>query len=93
MNEKFSLTSTIKISDDTVFRNLQDEIVLLNLKNGMYYGLDVVGAKTWQFIEKHQSLQKVHDLLMKEFDVTEEQCAKDLLDFVSSLHEKKLIEC
>ena len=92
MNENFSLTSTIKISEDMVFRNLQDEIVLLNLKTGMYYGLDHIGAKTWKFIEKHQSLQKVHDLLMKEFDITEEQCAKDLLGFVSSLHEKKLIE-
>ena len=92
MKENFSLVSSIKISDDVISRNLQGESVLLNLKTGTYYGLDLIGSKTWQFIEKHQSLQKVHDLLIKEFDVTEEQCAKDLLGFVSSLHEKKLIE-
>ena len=92
MKKDFSLVSSIKISDDVISRNLQGEFVLLNLKTGTYYGLDLIGSKTWQSIEKHDSLQKAYELLMQEFDVPEEQCKKDLLNFITMLEENKLIE-
>ena len=93
MNKNVSLTSRIKISDDIVSRNLQGEIVLLDLKTGSYYGLDVMGTIMWDLIQKHKSLEKVHDLLTEEYDIAEVQCTQDLLNFVSTLHDKKLIEC
>ena len=55
MKKDFSLVSSIKISDDVISRNLQGEFVLLNLKTGTYYGLDLIGSKTWQSIDKHDS--------------------------------------
>ena len=93
MNKNVSLTSRIKISDDIVSRNLQGEIVLLDLKTGSYYGLDVMGTIMWDLIQKHKSLEKVHGLLTEEYDIAEVQCTQDLLNFVSTLHDKKLIEC
>ena len=92
MKEDLSLASSIKISDDVISLNLQGEFVLLNLKTGIYYGLDLIGSKTWQFIETYGSLQKICDLLTKEFDVPEEQCKKDLLNFITVLKENKLIK-
>ena len=92
MKEDFSLASSVKISDDVISRNLQGEFVLLNLKTGTYYGLDLIGSKTWRFIETYESLQKICDLLMEEFDVPEEQCKKDLLNFITMLEENKLIK-
>ena len=85
-------TYKLKIHEDVVFRNLQGESVLLNLQTGTYFGLDSMGTRIWSLIEEHGFLQKVLEELIKENDVTKEQCTDDLTHFVSLLKENKLIE-
>ena len=92
MEKEISLKSNIKINEDVVSRNLQGEMVLLNLKTNLYCGLDGMGARMWTLISKHKSLCNVLDELMKEYDVPESQCTKDLLNFVCMLKENELIE-
>ena len=92
MDKNCSLYRKVKIKEEVVFRNLQGEGVLLNLQTGTYYGLDSIGTRIWDLIEKYGSLQKVLDKLLEENDVTKEQCTKDLADFVLLLKENKLIE-
>ena len=92
MKETLSLDSVVKISDDVVFRDLHGEAVLLDLKTSLYFGVDSIGARTWNLIKEHNSLQTVCDLLMKEYHVDEAQCTQDLLKFVSMLEEKRLIK-
>ena len=92
MEKQISLGSNIQINEDIVSRNLQGEMVLLNLKTNLYCGLDSTGARIWNLISKHKSLCNVLDELMKEYDVPESQCTEDLLNFVCMLKENKLIE-
>lgn len=92
MNKNISLNSQIQISKDAVSRNLQGEMVILNLKTNVYCGLDQIGARIWQLINEHKSLKKVLDKLVEEYEVTEEEGTKDLLNFISMLQEKELIE-
>lgn len=92
MRDGITLASRFRISNDVLFRDLQGEIVLLNLKTGVYFGLDPVGTRIWHLIRENQSLQKVLDSLVEEYDVTEAQCAQDLFSFVSLMQEKRLVE-
>ena len=96
MQETISLSSKIRINEDVVSRNLQGQIVLLNLKTNLYCGLDNVGAKIWRLLNeqanKHKLLKDVLSELVKEFDVSEAKCTEDLLNFVRMLKEKDLIE-
>ena len=92
MNKNISLNSQIQISKDAVSRNLQGEMVILNLQTNVYCGLDQIGARIWQLINEHKSLKKVLDKLVEEYEVTEEEGTKDLLNFISLLQEKELIE-
>ena len=41
-----SNTSTITVAQDVVSCDLADEAAILNMKNGVYYGLDPVGAES-----------------------------------------------
>jgi hypothetical protein len=45
----------VRICDDVVFHDLQGELVLLNLKTGVYFGLDSVGTRIWHLIREHGS--------------------------------------
>ena len=92
MQKTILLSSTIRTSENIVSRNLQGELILLNLKTNLYCGLDHVGTKIWQLINKHKILNEVLNELMKEYDVSEAKCTEDLLNFLSMLKEKELIE-
>lgn len=94
MKPDLSLASRPRIPDGVVFQSLQDELVLLNLHTGIYFGLNQVGARMWQLIHDHQRapLKKVLDALVDEYDVKPDRCAGDLLALVASLEENRLVE-
>ena len=92
MKQELSLTLGVRIRDDVLSRDLQGEQVILDLNTGVYFGLDPVGTRIWQLIQEHQSLQEVLASLVKEYEVTEAQCAQDLLSLVALLLEKRLVE-
>ena len=92
MQPSLSLTSRIAIADGVVFRDLQGELVLLNLQTGVYFGLDPVGTRIWQLLQDHRSVQTVLDRLLEEYDVAEAQCRDDLMHFIALGLEKGLFE-
>ncbi len=94
MKPGVSLASRARIADGVVFQTLQDELVLLNLHTGVYFGLNAVGARMWQLIQDHQQapLNKVLDALVDEYNVKPDRCSGDLLKLVVSLEENRLLE-
>jgi hypothetical protein len=91
MVAKLTLTSRVRIDDDVLFQELQGEAVLLNLKTGVYFGLDEVGTRIWQLMGQNGLLSEMLKLMLQEYDVPEEQCAQDLLDLVAQLQEQGLV--
>ncbi|MGE5813603.1 MAG: PqqD family protein [Acidobacteriota bacterium] len=87
-----SLSNIARISDDVVFRELEGEAVLLNMRTGTYFGLDAVGTRIWQLIEQHGTLSSVCDEIVKEFDVSPDAAARDILDLVNQLADRELVE-
>ena len=87
-----SLSNTIRISDDSVFREIDGEAVVLNLASGIYYGLNPVGTRAWQLIEQVGGLEAVCSALTDEFDVDRETAARDLISLVSELNARRLVE-
>ncbi len=89
---QLSSASRVQIAEGVVFRDLQGEMVLLNLTTGVYFGLDQVGTRIWQLLQEHQHLQSVLDRLVEEYEVAETRCREDLLKFVALGLEKGLLE-
>lgn len=67
-------------------------VVILNLKDGMYYELKEVGARVWNLIQQPRSVQFISDSLLEEYEVDAEQCEKDLLSLAENLAKFGLIE-
>ena len=88
---KLTFPARVKPSEDVVWRNLQGESVLLDLKSGVYFGLDAVGTRMWTLMQDQSDLQVVLQELLAEYDVNEETCAQDLLDLVRAMEEKGLV--
>ena len=70
---------------------LQGEAVLLNLKSGVYFGLDPVGTRIWQLFSEHELLSEVARKIVAEYEVAEERCAADLTTLVADLERHELV--
>jgi hypothetical protein len=86
-----TLGSRVAVNDDVLFQDLHGEGVLLNLKTGVYLGLDVVGARIWQLLENHSTLSDIRDALLAEYDVQEERCGEDLIALVAEMEKHGLV--
>jgi hypothetical protein len=73
-----------------LFRRVEDEAVLLDLRSGMYFGLNDVGARAWQLIVDHGALSLVLATLVDEYAAEREVVARDLLALVEQLVARKL---
>lgn len=83
---------TFKVSADVFYQEVNGEVVLLNLQNGKYYGLDGVGSRAWQLMCQHGDIEKTIPVLLEEYAVSEEQLRRDILALLSDLRAAGLLE-
>lgn len=77
--------------DHALFQEVDDGIVLLNMKNGMYFELNHVGSTVWKLLEKHKRLDAVMDLMLERYDVTEDDLSTDVAAFIEALQSNELV--
>jgi hypothetical protein len=77
---------------DQVTADLADEVVMLDLESGMYYGLDAVGARIWNLIQEPKVVNAVRDILLQEYQVDPDRCERELLAFLREMAVHGLVE-
>ena len=88
----FSAGSIIRVAKDQISCNLVGEAAILNIKSGVFYGLDSVGARVWELVQQPRSVSEVRETLLKEYDVEPQRCETDLLALLERLQAEGLIE-
>jgi len=92
MDTRLSVHSVVAATADQVSCPLDDESAILNLKNSVYYGVNAVGTRVWNLLQKPRSVRELRDTLLAEYDVEPEQCERDLLDLLETMRVEGLIE-
>jgi len=87
-----SLRDSLAAGAQVLFRQLDDEAVLLDLKSGTYFGLNDLGARIWQLILEHGSLSRVRDVLVQEYATDGSVIERDLLELGRQLIERRLVD-
>lgn len=94
------LSKKKEITPDTVlqrkqgllFNKIDGEVVMLSIENNKYFGMDKVGSRIWELLEKPISFKKLKGTLISEYNVSIEKCTEDSIIFLKKLLEKNLIE-
>ena len=86
-----NLPKNVTASPHTVFQQLDDEMILLNLETERYYELDDVGARMWQLLTEYDNTQQVIAQLLSEYEVDETTLRSDLANLISQLSASGLI--
>jgi hypothetical protein len=82
----------VVVSKDQVSCGLGDEAAIVNLRNGVYYGLDPVGARIWSAVREPVTVAQIRDALLREYDVEPLALECDIRSFLQQLAEQGLIE-
>jgi Coenzyme PQQ synthesis protein D (PqqD) len=92
MSETISVHSVVVAAKGGLSRAVEEEVAILNLKNGTYYGLDRVGAYVWNLIQQPRSVAEIHRAMLAKYEIDEARCERELLDLLGELRSEGLIE-
>ena len=85
------LTTRFSLSPQAMARKIGEEIVILDLAGGTYFGLDPVGARVWQLIGEDKTLAEICETMLGEYDVLLEVIERDTVALAAELVAQKLI--
>ncbi len=81
----------IKPSPDVLFRELGDDLVLLDLQASKYFSLNKTGALIWQLLSENQDQSSIARNLADRYGVDEEKAQSDVAELLDQLLRAGLI--
>jgi len=92
VRSSIQLHSTVTRSPEPVSSEIDDDLVILSVERGRYYGTEVVGQRIWTLLAAPICVDNLCDALMAEFKVERAICEQEVLAFLSQLQAEGLIE-
>jgi hypothetical protein len=81
----------VQQAENSVCCEIEDRTVLLNVAAGKYHGFNEVATRIWQLISAPRTVNSICDELMSEFDISQEQCEAEVVEFLQKLKAAELI--
>ena len=76
---------------DLVAAPVGDELAMFSAEQGKYYALNEGAAAVWQGIEHPVTVEQLCSALQERFDVSPEDCRRDVSGYLEELEAKGLI--
>jgi hypothetical protein len=85
--------STKYIQNKKVIQSkIGEEVVMLDMDSGFYFGLNSVASTIWGKLENPISFEEMINELLKEYKIDQETCENDTMVFLNQLLEKNIIK-
>lgn len=84
------MLTNIQKNPECITTSIEDKLIILEFKSGVYFELNQIGMMIWDLIDQHKSSDEIIDTLEKKFkNVTS---IKDSVEnFLHDCNKKKLI--
>lgn len=69
----------------------EEEVVLLNVTTGLFFGLETVGADLWRYLITGRPVEQVIESMMQEYEVSREVLQEDIVNLLRQLRSRQLI--
>jgi coenzyme PQQ synthesis protein D (PqqD) len=87
-----NLTSRVTQSQEQVSCELDDELVLMSVKNGKYYSMNPMACTIWKLLENPLKVSALCDLLQQDYQVNRMDCEKEVMSFLNAFLDEGVIE-
>lgn len=79
-------------SGDAIASPVGDETVILQLKNGAYFGLDAIGTQIWEMLKDGVAPAAICARLGEEYDVAPEVLEADVRRLLEELEANEIVD-
>ena len=87
-----SFSDRVRVPDDVLISNVQEEAVILNLDSERYFGLDDVGTRFLSVLTTSDSIEDAYKTLLSEYNVDSLVLRHDLINLVENLIEQGIVQ-
>jgi hypothetical protein len=85
------MSERLRVSPDALSRELEGEILVLDLRTSQYFGMTGTAARIWQLLEAGETREPILAALGTEFEGQPGAIAADYDAFVADLIERGLL--
>jgi hypothetical protein len=87
------MSNTLKYiqNAEIIQSKIGEEVVMLDMESGFYFGLNSVASIIWDMMENGISFEDLCDQLTEQFEVERTLCEADTQELLDQLLEKKII--
>lgn len=84
--------SVVVATTNMVAANIEDEVIILQLEKGHYFGLGQVGSRIWELLQSPITVGEIERQLVEEYDVGADQCHREVNQMLQDLLDEGLVE-
>jgi len=90
-SESLTKTTIVEANAHQTSAEVDGEVVILDLDEGIYYGINQVGARIWEIIQDPTPIEEIVETITDEYDVPRDECSQDVMSLLQDLKQKNLV--
>jgi hypothetical protein len=90
--EELNLNCVVQRNSDVIAAEADQDLVMVNVTNGFYYGIADVAREIWEAIEHPRKVSDLIDHLTETYSVDRSKCEQDTLAFLEDLRTERLLQ-
>ena len=83
---------SFKLIIEAAISKTDENAILLNLNSGSYYELNEVAHFIVENLNNSMRFKEIKEIVVKNFDIEEDKCEKDILSFLQNLIDRDFLE-
>ncbi|MEC9346909.1 MAG: PqqD family peptide modification chaperone [Pseudomonadota bacterium] len=90
--QTLGLQTVVAQRTDTVAADIAGEIVVMDVEQGKYFGLNDIGSDIWRRLENPMTVDALCAALVVDYDGDLETIRTDVIHLLTGMAERKLVE-
>lgn len=86
-----NIENEISKNGDIYSSEVDGETIMMNIDNNAYYTTKEIGNRIWELLDSLNTPKAICEQLMQEYEVSQEQCQNDVLQFLEQLIEHGIV--
>ena len=91
MNNITLQTIVSRRQEGLLVSELGKELVMMDIENGNYIGLNETGKAIWDLIQEPIKVEELIQRLLTQYDISAEQCSSDTVEYLAKMQEQQIL--
>jgi hypothetical protein len=87
-----TLNSVVQRNPDVVAADAGDDLIMVSIATGYYYGVSDVAQEIWTAIEHPKRVSELIDQLTETYQIDASSCEEQTLSFLEALQAESLLQ-